>query len=470
MREWNEQLLIDYNEKIEKIAQGFGLDYYPQEFEICDFDDMISYMVYVGMPSHYPHWSYGKSHEIQKMQHKLGMSGLPYEMVINSNPSLAYLMNDNTLLLQILTIAHVYGHNDFFKNNRLFVQGTDADRTVEMFKTHADKIRNYISNPNIGPEKVERILTAAHALQYQIPKNIGVKELSYEEQKEQKIQSLIQKQNDSNPLLTSKKEKRKLEYNDLVNEYWIDEINNQLVVEPEEDLLKFIATYGKLQEWERDIVNIVREEMQYFAPQMETKIMNEGWASYWHYNILKELELPSSLHLEFLQRHNSVIRPHLGQINPYFVGFKVFEWIDNNLGREEMFFARENHRDESFLRHYLNQELVHDLNLFEFEKKKEEGYRTTTTYYEITEVANDEGWMKIRDRLASSVGLNKIPNITIDEYRLDTLYLSHIDELSLEKNYAQKTVNYIAELWGGQVALGAKVNKKNEIIISEKNK
>ena len=149
--------LKEWNDKIEELVQNNGLDYYEQQFEICSYEDMLCYEAYVGMPSHYPHWSFGKTYEKQKTFYSYNLTGLPYEMVINSDPCMAYLMRDNTLLLQILTIAHVYAHNDFFKNNRLFKQNTRAELTVEMFKAHADRVRDYIADPSIGPNKVERI-------------------------------------------------------------------------------------------------------------------------------------------------------------------------------------------------------------------------------------------------------------------------------------------------------------------------
>src|SRR3954467_8024543 len=132
-----------WDERIREKADQFGLDVYPQEFEICDHNDMLGYMAYSGMPSHYPHWSYGKSYEKLKTLYDYGVSGLPYEMVINSNPALAYLMRDNSLLLQILTMAHVYGHNDFFANNFTFTSGVDARYTLEMFKNHGNRIGTY---------------------------------------------------------------------------------------------------------------------------------------------------------------------------------------------------------------------------------------------------------------------------------------------------------------------------------------
>ena len=158
--------LQDWNHRIIELVERFGLDPYAQEFEICDYEQMISYMVYSGMPSHYPHWSYGKSFEKLKTLYDYALTGLPYEMVINSNPAIAYLMRDNTLALQVLTMAHVYGHNDFFKNNFTF-RTIRAEFTIETFKAHANRVRQYIEDPSIGLEKVERILDAAHALSLQ---------------------------------------------------------------------------------------------------------------------------------------------------------------------------------------------------------------------------------------------------------------------------------------------------------------
>ena len=185
--EYNVSTLEEWNEIIEKKATEFGLKFYPQEFEIIGFNEMLGYEAYLGIPSRYPHWSYGKAYDKNKTLYSLNMTGLPYEMVINSDPCLAYLMRENTLLLQILTMAHVYGHNDFFANNRLFVEGTKAKNVLEMFKLDAEIIRGYINDPNIGYEKVEKILDAAHAIRYQIPRVIGMKELSDNEIRESLI-------------------------------------------------------------------------------------------------------------------------------------------------------------------------------------------------------------------------------------------------------------------------------------------
>lgn len=455
MSDYTMNELFEWNEKIEEIAKEVGLHYYEQEFEICSFEDMIGYETYVGMPSHYPHWSYGKNYERTKTMHKYNLTGLAYEMVINSNPCLAYLMKDNTLLLQILTIAHVYGHNDFFKNNRLFKEGTKADLTIEMFKNHADRIREYISDPGIGYAKVERILNAAHALKFQTERTVGVKKLSLQEQREKLLQS-VQKQKNDFPLLEPK-QKEEAPLPDF----------RKIPIEPDDDVLGFIAKYGRLREWERDLIFIVREETQYFIPQIETKIMNEGWASFWHYTILNKLNLNQGLHLEFLKRHNQVIRPHTGQINPYFVGFKIFEDLVKRYPDDpkKIFEVRETERDQSFIRRYLTQELCEEMNLFEYIKVGND--------YVVDEVSDESGWKKVRDVLATSVGVGGIPHIRVTEWvQTDNmLILEHVyDGRELELNYAYETLKHLVDLWDGKVMLSTYLDEKQKVILCDEKK
>lgn len=438
-----------WNEKIEAIVEKTGLNPYFQEFEMCDYEDMLGYEAYLGMPARYPHWSFGKSYERLKTFYSYNLSGLPYEMVINSDPCLAYLMKDNTLLLQVLTMAHVYGHNDFFKNNRLFKMGTRAEYTIEMFKSHARRVREYISDPSIGYEKVERILDAAHALRLQIYRWVGEKRLDEQEKKER----LIEQSNYQGGNHVWEKRVR-TEIPDL----------NKIPLEPEEDLLLFLSKYAKLQEWEKDLILIVRDESQYFLPQIETKIMNEGWACYWHYYILNKLNLPQGLYLEFLKRHNQVVRPFEGGINPYHMGFKIFMDLAKRFADqpEFIFSVREEERDSTFIRKYLSRELCEELKLFEY-------YKTGRDYL-ITEVSDEQGWKKIRDNLANNVGVNSIPNIRVMEVKSadNTLMLEHEwDGKELQLQYAQETIKYIAELWKSRVSLRTTVRASTYVLESD---
>jgi stage V sporulation protein R len=455
LAEFSMSELLEWNQKIEKIVQKFGLDCYEQEFEVCSYEDMIGYETYVGMPAHYPHWSFGKNYDKTKTMHKYNLTGLPYEMVINSDPCIAYLMKDNTLLLQILTIAHVYGHNDFFKCNRLFKEGTRAEMTVEMFKNHAERIRGYISDPGIGYEKVEKMLNAAHAIKFQVSRVVGEKRISDGEKIKRILESANNPVND-HPFLIDKKENQKA----LPN-------FKKIPLEPEDDLLWFISKYGNLTDWEKDLLNIVREETMYFIPQMETKIMNEGWASYWHYNILKELDLEQGLHFEFLKRHNQVIRPHMGQMNPYYVGFKIFEdLVEKHHGdRSKIFEVRAIERDSSFLRKYLTQELCEELNLFEYMKVGND--------YVVGEVSDEEGWKKIRNYLAVSVGMGSVPVIQVVEWvqKDNMLILEHqFEGRELELNYAYETLKHVVDLWDSKVGLITYLDGKKKLVTCDETK
>jgi len=249
--------LMQWNKRIEDIIDHEGLSCYPQEFEICSYEDMLCYEAYVGMPSHYPHWSFGKVYEKQKTLYQYDLTGLPYEMVINSNPSIAYLMKDNSLLLQILTMAHVYGHNDFFKNNRLFVEGTNADTTIEMFKNHAGRIRAYIGDPTIGYFRVERILDAAHAIKYHTSRTVGVKKLSDEDIKKRLLDQYYEKIKRTSVL----DEKKDLPFPDI----------NKIPLEPTEDLMGILTEYGLLEEWEKDINNNIELKENYINAHLEEK-------------------------------------------------------------------------------------------------------------------------------------------------------------------------------------------------------
>lgn len=400
-------------EKIEGIAKNFGLDFYTQEFEITSYKEMIGYEAYSGMPSRYPHWSFGKSYERTDTLYKYNLTGLPYEMVINSDPCLAYLMKDNTLLLQILTIAHVYGHNDFFKNNRLFKEGTRASYTLEMFKNNADTVREYINDPSIGYDEVEKMLNAAHAVRFQTYRVIGMKRAEE----------------------PSKNKGREPESDD--------------------DLIAFIIKYGDLAEWQKNILNVVRKETSYFVPQIETKIMNEGWASYWHYKILNCLDLSDALHMEFIKRHNDVITPSLGRINPYHLGFEMFRDLEKRYGIEKIFEVRMMERDESFVRRYLTEELCYELNLFQYAKKGKE--------YVVEEISDDIGWTEIRNTLCTTCGMGMIPQITAAgiSKKNQALNLEHIyDGRDLNTGYMEATLKHIHDLWGHPVRLKTKIGGK----------
>ncbi|NLK95687.1 MAG: SpoVR family protein [Clostridiales bacterium] len=445
--EYNLKDLEKWDKIIEDKASELGLDYYPQEFEIIDFDEMIGYEAYVGIPSRYPHWSFGKSYEKSKTLYSHNLTGLPYEMVINSNPCLAYLMRENTLLLQILTMAHVYGHNDFFKNNRLFKEGTRANYALEMFKIDGSIIREYINSPAIGYEAVERILNAAHAVRYNISRVPGRKEKTQEEIKKSLMEDY----------------ERKIENRSILDmgNCIVSPDLSKIPLEPYDDVIEFIINYSGLEEWEKNILRIVKRETEYFMPQIETKIMNEGWASYWHYTILKELNLDNGLYIEFIKRHNDVVAPVIGGLNPYYIGFQIFMDLEKKYGKNKIFEVRELERDSSFIRRYLTKELCEELNLFQFGRKNYD--------YVVEEVSDEIGWKEIRDNLATTCGIGSIPYIRVIDFneKNNKLTLEHVfDGRELDLIYAKETLKYMKDLWRHEVSLLTKTKDGTEFMIN----
>ena len=455
--------LVRWDERIREKVTEFGLDCYPQEFELCDHTGMLGYMAYSGMPSHYPHWSYGKSYEKLKTLYDHGVSGLPYEMVINSNPALAYLMRDNTLLLQILTIAHVYGHNDFFKRNFTY-SSTRAEYTIELFKAHALRVRRYVEDPSIGIEKVERIMDAAHALSLQRRRNLAIRKLTPSEQVERALEAARPPEDPFKNIHAVKA--------------YVEPNIRKIPYEPEEDVLLFIRDNNPfLTEWEKDLLTIVDEEAKYFIPMIETKIMNEGWASYWHKRILESLDLDQGLRLEFIVRHNQVVRPIPGQLNPYHLGLRVWEDLyrrytnptpeeikrdgaPNKSADEKLFEARDVERDPSFLRRYLTEDLMREMDLFQYEPRGED--------LVISKVADEEGWKTVKEQLIRNIGTATIPVIKVEDADFGqnrTLYVRHYhDGRDLHLEYAEKTLGYLYRLWGRECILETSIQSKRSLL------
>lgn len=425
MSDWSLKDLQIWDDKICAIAESHGLDWYPITYETCDYFEMLGNMSYHGMPTHYGHWSYGKSFEVQHQRYQLGMTGLPYELIINSNPCISYLMKENPLYLQILIMAHCVGHSDFFKNNRSF-SFTRADTIVPRMRNAKKRIQSYIEDPSIGIEKVEAIIDSAHALSYQVPRYpCDIREI-----REERI-------------------KWQASHREQLNDGTLSEERyNAKPHEPEYDVLGFISEYARgLKDWEKDCIEIVRDEAYYFMPQIRTKTMNEGWACFWHYKILHELEMPQKYHIPFLKSHNQVVRPHVGSMNPYHLGFYLFNKIEERYGLEECFIARDVHNDESFIRQYLTQEDCEELNLFSFTDKPD--------MIEVTEVSDKEGWNHVKNILLKQIGGNSIPIIYIDDIEDDSLILFHEHDGSrdLDLNHANKVIEHAQELWKNEVKL-----------------
>lgn len=459
--------------EIMEIADGFGLDYYPMRYEICPADIIYTFGAY-GMPTRFSHWSFGKMFNKMKMQYDFGLSKI-YELVINSNPCYAFLLEGNSLIQNKLIVAHVLAHCDFFKNNMRF-SNTNRDM-VESMSATAERISQY--ELEYGAATVESFIDSVLGIQEHVDPQL-IKPMRYDKRRQTEEKLRRAKENRSRSDASGRGV-----YDDL---WALDEpaaesasgakkgkadIVSFFPPEPEKDIVWFIQEYSEtLEDWQRDIMSMLREEMLYFWPQMETKIMNEGWASYWHQRILRELDLTSDETIEFAKLNASVVQPSRQSLNPYYLGLKIFEDIERRWdrpteeemkrfgrepgkGREKIFEVRELDSDLSFLRSYLTKELVRDLDLYIFEKQGPE--------WKIT----DKSWENIRDQLVASRVNGGSPYIVVkdgDHQRNGELLLKHQYEgIELDLKYLERTLPYVFRLWGRPVHLETVVEGKTAL-------
>ncbi|GAB1256462.1 SpoVR family protein [Aurantivibrio plasticivorans] len=470
--EWTFELINEYDREIAALADEFRLDTYPNQIEIISSEQMMDAYASVGMPLGYHHWSYGKQFLNIENSYKRGQMGLAYEIVINSNPCIAYLMEENTMTMQALVIAHAcYGHNSFFKGNYLFRTWTDADSIIDYLVF----AKNYITQceERYGIDEVESFLDSCHAImnygvdRYKRPHPISAAE---ERQRQKEREEYLQKQ--VNDLW------RTIPTSDNAGD---EHLRVRFPPEPEENLLYFFEKNAPLLEpWQREIARIVRKIAQYFYPQRQTQVMNEGWATFWHYTLLNTLfergKVTEGFMLEFLQSHTSVIyqppydSPYFSGINPYTLGFTMMtdirricenpteedkHWFPDIAGSDwltTLHFAMQNFKDESFILQYLSPKVIRDLKLFcivDDDNEKE---------IEVTAIHDESGYHEIRQQLAGNYNLgNREPNIQV--YNVDirgdrsiTLRHNQFSRKPLGESTLE-VLKHIHRLWGFDVHL-----------------
>ena len=440
-------------------TKKFGLDPFPVRFEIVPASVMYEVGSYA-LPGRYSHWTFGKAYHRMKMMYDFGLSKI-YEVVINSNPSYAFLLETNSPTQNKLVIAHVLGHIDFFKNNFYFSKTNR--RMVDEAALHARRMGEY--EFKYGRKVVEEFLDAVLSIEEHVDPNFFIKKAHEDRDKE------------------AEKKRRRPEgrYDDLLSTEEREDLNKDFGDQddvrkrkhdfdlPEKDLVYFIMKNSpSLEPWQRDVMAMLHEEMEYFIPQLQTKIMNEGWASIWHSRIMREMELPTSEHLEFAELHAGVVSPHKGQLNPYYLGYKIFEDIEKRWnkptdedrekfsrrgdeGREKIFEVRELDNDISFLRNYLTEELCEELDLFVYQLVDEEEWTVT-----------EKKWERVRDQLVTNMTNFGFPYIEVVDGDYDgnrELYLMHrYENVELDMKYARKTLEYVYKLWGRDVHLETQVD------------
>lgn len=470
--EWTYELLQKYDVEIARLAEKFHLDTYPNQIEIINAEQMMDAYSSVGMPLGYNHWSFGKQFLTVEKQYKRGHMGLAYELVINSNPCITYLLEENSLVMQAIVIAHAcYGHNSFFKNNYLFKTWTTPDAIIDYLLF----AKNYIQEceERYGVDIVERTLDACHALmhhgvdRYKRPSKISLQEEQMRQRnRAEYLQSTV---NELWQTVAAKSEK----------EVFFDK--EKFPSEPQENLLYFIEKHAPLLEpWQREVVRIVRKMAQYFYPQQQTKVMNEGWATFWHYTLINELFqeklVNNKFMMEFLHTHTNVIyqppfdSPFFSGINPYTLGFSMFtdikricqtpteedlKWFPDIAGSpwlETLDTAMKNFKDESFIAQFLSPKVIRDFKLFKIldDDQKNE--------LQVMAIHNEEGYKAIREALSEQYSITTlIPDIQIDEVdkrgdRSMTLHYHQRQNWPLHAN-TTKVLKYLHQLWGFPIKL-----------------
>jgi stage V sporulation protein R len=443
-------------ERIWEIAAKFGLDPFPVHYEIVPATVMYEVGSYA-LPGRYSHWTFGKAYHRMKMMYDFGLSKI-YEVVINANPAYGFLLETNSPTQNKLVIAHVLGHVDFFKNNVYFSRTNR--RMVDEAALHSRRMSEY--EFTYGRKVVEHFLDAVLSIEEHVDPNFFIKKESRQKDKDKRAKERSKRKEGRYDDLFSEDE---LSLQDEgVGDHDYEEGRKPSLEQPEKDLVYFIMKNSNiLEDWQRDVIAMLHQEMEYFIPQMQTKIMNEGWASIWHSRIMREMDLPTSEHLEFAELHAGVVSPHKGQLNPYYLGYKIFEEIEKRWneptkeererfgraggeGRDKMFEVRELDNDISFLRNYLTEELCEDLDLFVYELVDEEEWTIT-----------EKKWERVRDRLVANMTNFGFPYIEVVDGDYDgnrELYLKHRHEgVDLEVKYARKTLEYVHKLWGRDIHL-----------------
>ncbi|MFD2738691.1 SpoVR family protein [Sulfitobacter aestuarii] len=477
--EWDFNAIRRSYEAIEKIALGdLQLDVYPNQIEIISSQQMVDAYSSNGMPLMYRHWSFGKRFVRDEQLYRKGARGLAYEIVINSSPCISYCMEDNSMALQTLVIAHAaFGHNHFFKNNHLFRQWSDAEGILD----YLEYARDYIAECETrhGEREVEDLLDAAHALmQASVFRHRRPASISLRDEEARQRERLREEEEAANYLWDAFERARPHQRTDEEAQK-----RKRAMGLPEENLLYFLERHSPILEpWQREVLRIVRNISQYFYPQRQTKVMNEGCACFVHYYIMNALYEQKLLSdgdmLEILHNHTNVLTqpdfdsPHSVGLNPYAIGFAMMqdikrvcteptdedrEWFPDIAGagdwRNVLKDAWTNYRDESFVQQFLGPEVIRKFRLFALSDDAEDAFRM------VSAIHDQRGYHAVRDALANSLDVsNADPDIQVVDVDLlgdRCLHLRHFqrNRVPLDPETRNATLEYMRRLWGYNVQL-----------------
>lgn len=472
-------------EEIRQYAIDYGLDFYDTIFEVVDYDQINAFASYGGFPIRYPHWRFGMEYEELSKSYSYGLSKI-YEMVINNNPCYAYLMRSNMLVDQKLVIAHVYAHCDFFKNN-LWFSKTNRKMMDEM-ANHAVRILRHIER--YGEDRVEDFIDVCLSLENLIDPHSVFFAPDPSSQK-----GRDEKREEEAPRFKFKTEKDYMdsfinppELVEKQREEWLqkqEESRKKFPPSLQRDVLLFLLQYAPLEEWQHDILSIIRDEAYYFAPQGQTKIMNEGWATYWHSKIMTTRVLNDAEVIDYADHHSGTVATHPGRLNPYKLGVELFRDIEDRwnkgkfgkeyeecddylarknwdkklgLGMQKIFEVRKMYNDVMFIDAFLTPDFAREHKLFTYD------YNERSGYYEIS----DRDFYAIKQKLLYSLTNWGQPFIYVADgnyLNRGELYLLHRHEgVDLKLDEAQDTLKNLQIIWNRPVNLETMIDEKKVIL------
>ena len=488
--------LREQQDRIEKIARDFGLDLFPVVFEILTYDQMNEIAAYGGFPTRYPHWRFGMEYEQLSKSYEYGLSKI-YEMVINNNPSYAYLLEGNSLTDQKLVMAHVFGHVDFFKNNFCFratdldrqgpvtdpvkrVEGYDPDRRwIDKMANHGARLARHIERQGISKVElfVDQCLSLENLIDPWAPfSGKPAPRLEEDDDKPIEVPKLAAKEYmDSfiNPEEYIEAQKKKLAEKQRPE--------RRVPERPERDILKFLLDHAPLERWERDVLEVIRDEAYYFLPQRQTKIMNEGWAAYWHSKMMTEKVLDASEIIDYAENNAGVMATSPGRLNPYKLGVELFRYIEQRwdkgqfgkewdecsdmdarrnwdlrlgLGRQKIFQVRALYNDVTFLDEFLTPEFVFDAKMYTF------GFSGRNDRFEI----ESREFKDVKEKLLfqlTNFGDPLIQVLDANYGNRGELLLEHKwNGMELKGDYARETLAALVRVWKRPVLVSTKVEGK----------
>ncbi|OWK47398.1 SpoVR family protein [Fimbriiglobus ruber] len=474
-------------DEIEGYARGYGLDFFETIFEVVDADDLNEVAAYGGFPTRYPHWSFGMSYEELNKSYSYGLSKI-YEMVINNDPCYAYLMRCNHTVDQKLVMAHVYGHCDFFKNNAYFAHTTR--KMMDEIANHASRIRRYAER--FGQDEVEAFLDRCMSIDDLIDiHSVAIKRR--DDHSRYEFPAADRDQPEEGQTVRFKSKPYMDSYINPPDKPPTDEEAKRLKERnaphfpdhPEKDVLLFLIEHAPLKNWQRDVLSIIRDEAYYFYPQAQTKIMNEGWASFWHSTIMTQKVLAPSELIDYADHHSGTMATSSRRLNPYKLGIELLrdveyrwntgrfgpEWdacddLDEKrawdkqlgLGRQKIFEVRKVHNDITFIDTFLTPEFCVENKLFSF------NYQDQTKNY----VIESREFQQVKQRLLHSLtnfGKPWIYVVNGNHRNRGELLLRHeYNGVELKLSEARDTITNLQYIWGRPVHLETLIDDKPTVL------